>query len=118
MTDNEIITICEKIESLHVKILKSKFAEKVTESEMLSLILAVRELNLQKAEIEKLQEVIFKKEDLMQILHTQHQLEHDEFVASKAEIERLKAENAKLKHEMSYMIRPNTIGDTHEMGAW
>lgn len=36
----------------------------------------------------------------------------------KAEIERLKAENAKLKHEMSYMTRPNTIGDTHEMGAW
>lgn len=38
--------------------------------------------------------------------------------AKQAEIERLKAENAKLKHEMSYMTRPNTIGDTHEMGAW
>ena len=36
----------------------------------------------------------------------------------KAEIERLETENAKLKHEMSYMKRPNTIGDTHEMGAW
>jgi cell division protein FtsB len=36
----------------------------------------------------------------------------------KAENERLTKENTKLKHEMSYMIRPNTIGDTHEMGAW
>lgn len=52
MTDNDIKTICEKIESLHEKILKSKFAETVTESEMLSLILAVRELNNQKAEID------------------------------------------------------------------
>lgn len=57
MSDNDIKTICEKIESLQEKILKSKFAETVTESEMLCLILAVRGLNDQKAEIEKLQEV-------------------------------------------------------------
>lgn len=36
----------------------------------------------------------------------------------KSEIETLKSENTKLKHEMSYMKSPNTIGDTHEMGAW
>ena len=43
----------------------------------------------------------------------------------KAEIERLshiRAELSKeidrLKAEMSYMKSPNTIGDTHEMGAW
>lgn len=43
----------------------------------------------------------------------------------KAEIERLnriRAELSKeidgLKVEMSYMKSPNTIGDTHEMGAW
>ena len=54
MADNDIKTICEKIESLHAKILKSKFAETVTESEMLSLILAVKEINRQKAEIEEL----------------------------------------------------------------
>lgn len=36
----------------------------------------------------------------------------------KAEIERLKAENNKLKLDMSYMIKPNTIGNVHEMGAW
>lgn len=36
----------------------------------------------------------------------------------RAEIERLKAENATLRLEMSYMKSPNTIGDTHEMGAW
>lgn len=37
---------------------------------------------------------------------------------AKAEIERLKNENAKLRHEMSYMKKPDTIGDIHEMGAW
>lgn len=43
----------------------------------------------------------------------------------KAEIERLNhiradlsKENDRLKTEMSYMKSPNTIGDTHEMGAW
>lgn len=36
----------------------------------------------------------------------------------RAEIERLKNENAKLRHEMSYMKKPDTIGDIHEMGAW
>lgn len=36
----------------------------------------------------------------------------------KAEIERLEAENKKLKLEMSYMKNPNTIGDIHEMGVW
>ena len=54
MTDNDIKIISEKIDSLQKKILKSKFAEKVTESEMVSLILAVQELNRQKAEIERL----------------------------------------------------------------
>lgn len=58
MTDNEIKVVREKIESLHDKILKSKFAETVTESEMLSLIFAVRGLNDQKAEIERLEEIL------------------------------------------------------------
>jgi hypothetical protein len=52
MTDNDIKIVCDKIDSLHEKILKSKFAETVTESEMLSLTLAVRGLNDQKAEID------------------------------------------------------------------
>lgn len=56
MTDNDIKTISEKIESLHKKILESKFAEKVAESEMMSLILAVQTINSQKAEIERLKE--------------------------------------------------------------
>ena len=58
MTDNDIKTISEKIDSLHKKILESKFSEKVTESEMVSLILAVQELNRQKAEIERLQKIL------------------------------------------------------------
>lgn len=36
----------------------------------------------------------------------------------KAENKKLKEENRKLKLEMSYMVKPNTIGETHEMGAW
>lgn len=35
-----------------------------------------------------------------------------------AEIERLKEKVSRLKHEMSYMKSPNTIGDRHEMGCW
>ena len=40
------------------------------------------------------------------------------FKYQEAEIERLKAERDKLKHEMSYMRNLNSIGDVHEMGAW
>lgn len=54
MTDNDIKSICGRIASLHEKILKSKFAETVTESEMLSLVFAVRGLNDQKAEIDSM----------------------------------------------------------------
>ena len=55
MTDKDIKTICEKIDSLHSKILKSKFAETVTESEVMSLILAVQTINRLKAENERLE---------------------------------------------------------------
>lgn len=58
MTDNDINKIIDKIDSLHRKILNSKFAEQVTESEMMSLILVVQELTRQKAEIERLNEVV------------------------------------------------------------
>ena len=34
------------------------------------------------------------------------------------EIAELKAENARLRQEMSYMKSPNEIGDSHEMGSW
>ena len=81
MTDNDIKTISEKIDSLNKKILKSKFAEKVTESEMVSLILAVQQLNRQKTEIDIL---IRKKETL-----------RDEIAEQQAEIERLHERIAK-----------------------
>lgn len=61
MTDKDIQVISEKIDSLHRKMLKSKFIEKVTESEMVSLILAVQTMNKQKTEIDIL---IRKKESL------------------------------------------------------
>lgn len=56
MTDKDLKTISEKIDSLHEKILKSKFAEIVTESEVMSLILAIQFLNSQQAEIDDLTE--------------------------------------------------------------
>lgn len=59
MTYNDLNIISSKMESLHEKILNSKFAEQVTESEMMSLILAVGELNRQKAELEDLREIVF-----------------------------------------------------------
>ena len=36
----------------------------------------------------------------------------------KAENKRLNEENRKLRIEVSYMSRPGTIGDSHEMGCW
>ena len=45
MSDKDIETIISKIDSLHHKILNSKFAEQVTESEMMALILAVQEFS-------------------------------------------------------------------------
>ena len=86
MTDNDVKTICGKIESLHDKILKSKFAEMVTENEMICLVLAVQELNRQKAEIERLQNALFKQEDTMQMI----------VKGRDTEIDRLKAKYEKL----------------------
>ena len=54
MTDKDLKTIFEKLESLHDKILKSRFAETVRESEMMALVLAVRFLREQQSEIERL----------------------------------------------------------------
>lgn len=49
----------------------------------------------------------------------------EELKESRETINRQKAENESLKeaikdlrHKMSYMTSPNTIGDRHEMGAW
>lgn len=53
MSNDDITTICSKIESLHTKILNSNFCEMVTESEMLCLILVVQELNLQNTKLQK-----------------------------------------------------------------
>lgn len=41
----------------------------------------------------------------------------EKMAKDEAEIERLTKENKKLKHEMSYMSNPYTIGDRHEMGG-
>lgn len=50
-----------------------------------------------KVNIDKLQETIFKKEDLMQMLYSNNQAYYDELVFAKDEIERLKEENENLK---------------------
>ena len=72
MTNSDINVISSKIDSLHAKILKSKFAEVVTESEMMSLILAVGELNRQKAEIERLNIVKKEYQELYDELKTEN----------------------------------------------
>ena len=56
-------------------------------------------INRYEAEIETLQEIIFRKEDLMQKIHNQKQVYYDELVSAKAEIERLTAEREKLLKE-------------------
>lgn len=54
MANKDINIIAEQLDSLHKKILDSKFAEQVTESEVLALYLAVAKINKQAAEIERL----------------------------------------------------------------
>ena len=49
MIERDINIIVEQLDSLHKKILGSKFAEQVTESEILSLCLAVAKINEQAA---------------------------------------------------------------------
>lgn len=76
MSDEEIIA--KKLDSLHEKILKSKFAETVYESEVMALILAVQTINRQKAEID----ILIRKHDTLR----------DEIAEKDMEIERLRAE--------------------------
>lgn len=71
MTDNDIKTICEKLGSLQEKILKSKFAEQVYESEITALALAVGELTRQKAEIERLKSMNQSKLDMIHDLRAE-----------------------------------------------
>ena len=51
MTDNEII---KALESLHKRILHSRFARDVTEDEIMAVVNAIYIINRQKAEIERL----------------------------------------------------------------
>lgn len=73
MSDEEIIA--KKLDSLHEKILKSKFAETVYESEVMALILAVQTINRQKTEID----ILIRKHDTLR----------DEIAEKDMEIERL-----------------------------
>lgn len=100
MSDNDIKTICEKIGSLQEKILKSKFAETVTESEMLCLILAVRGLNDQKAEIAVLTTAVDNStKEFLKL--------HDEYQDQKADIEKLQEVNADLNESLRLAAEAN-----------
>ena len=66
-------------------------------------------INRKNAEIETLQEVIFKKEELAQILHKEHQETVDELQYAKAEIERLKGWQDLLKAEKHTLIKSEAI---------
>ena len=71
MTSNDINTIVSKLESLHSKILKSKFAEVVYESEIMALILAVNTINRQQEELEeyaaKYSDMLIEKDKIFDI---------------------------------------------------
>ena len=100
MSDNDIKTICEKIGSLQEKILKSKFAETVTESEMLCLILAVRGLNDQKAEIAVLTTAVDNStKEFLKL--------HDEYQDQNAEIEEFEAERKELQGRIVILLTEN-----------
>lgn len=74
---------------------------------------AREENNRQKAEIEKLQKVIFKKEDNMQILHKRHQKTIDELQFAKAEIEKL-GEEVRLAHNVikrTFLLKAGLMND-------
>ena len=94
MTDNEIIRavgLCNGIESgrceeCSYRNTKDGDCVEILAEDTIDLI------NRQKAENEKLLKVIFKKEELAQTLHKEHQKTVDELQFAKAEIERLKAE--------------------------
>lgn len=104
MTDNEIIEALGAIEPTEFEKAPAVMMEFKTAKEILDLI------NRQKEEISKkdieIDILIRKKEDLS-----------DEVSDLRAEVERLTEEYKKLKHEMSYMSNPYTIGDRHEMGG-
>lgn len=71
-------------------------------------------------------EVIEALEELLELMLHEGDLQRSSTISNtldlinrkKAEIERLKAENQKLKRDMSYMSSPNTIGNVQEMGCW
>lgn len=89
MTDNEIIKALEHC--LYKEHRQSKCTEckYVTGCKPYLMRESLDLINRQKAEIEKLQTTLFKKEDLMQMLFEQKQAYYDELVSAKAKIERL-----------------------------
>ena len=109
LIDNEIIKTKEIIKNLHSYCFVSqptykKMGYKFRESDFDCLNNLVDESNRQKAEIERLNNELVSADEVIGF--------------REAEIERLQKEVSKLKHEMSYMKSPNTIGDRNEMGCW
>ena len=84
------------------------------------------------AEIEKALECCFNRDfedceecplkseldEIFSCMSTKQKLILDYIKRLKAENKSLKEALSDLKREMSYMARPNTIGDRHEMGCW
>lgn len=82
--DNKFETIAANLDRLHVKILNHKFAEVVSENEIMSLALAVETINRQQAEIARLQ----KEVNLVSMRFQDIQELQEE---TRAEVERLNA---------------------------
>lgn len=82
--DNKFETIAANLDRLHVKILNHKFAEVVSENEIMSLALAVETINRQQAEIARLR----KEVNLVSIQFQDIQELQEE---TRAEVKRLNA---------------------------
>jgi predicted transcriptional regulator len=88
MTDNEII---KALDNLRRKILATRFAEQVTESEIMGLVNAISLINRQKAEIERLKMYKSLYDDLKaENLETIKAIKHNKAEAIKEFAERLK----------------------------
>jgi FtsZ-binding cell division protein ZapB len=114
MTDNEIIEVlecciagnCEYCSFADIDCMQKLRKE------------AIDLINRQKAEIERLKKESdeWARRFINRCRDYEFEIQQNEKL--KAENESLKEAIKDLRHEMSYMTSPNTIGDRHEMGAW
>ena len=132
MTDEQIIKALEAIEPTEFEKLPAVYMEFEIVKEILDLIkrqqVEIEDLIKQRDEQLRINRQVVRRNGkhvdernrLKSKLEKEVDLNRELFekmAKDEAEIERLTKENKKLKHEMSYMSNPYTIGDRHEMGG-